>query len=290
MKKTPSPSTDSTYQNPETGFLCAEIVSRSEEAFTIQVSIPYIDSMLKSEEIIQNQLNEAGIAATEEVLRRFDTDGSPIHHGPTTFFSKGKEPKEYQTPYGPAVVDRHVYQTARGGKTFCPLEHDARVIVTSTPRFAKMVSSKYSDLGGSRVQADLKENHGRAVARSYIQNVAEAVRAVVEAKEDKWNYQIPAVDKKVSSIAIGMDGTTLLLCQDGYREAMVGTIALYDKEGERQHTNYLAATPEHGKARFLAQLEGEIAHIKADFPDALAWRPSSYVDGYQNPYIFGESK
>ncbi len=49
-------------------------------------------------------------------------------------------------------------------------------------------SSIYSDLGGSRVQADLKENHGQVVARSYIQNVAEAVSAVVEAKEDQWKF------------------------------------------------------------------------------------------------------
>ncbi len=268
MKKRQSSALDSPYENAASGSLCAEIISRSEKAFTIQISIPYVDSMLKSEEIIQHQLNKAGVQATQEVLSRFDTDGAPIQHGATTFFSKGKEPKEYQTPYGPAVVNRHIYQTAKGGKTFCPLEHDARIIITSTPKFAKMVSSKYSDLGGSRVQADLKENHGRAVARSYIQNVAEAVGAVVEAKEDQWKYQTPAIDKKVSSIAIGMDGTTMLLCQDGYREAMVGTIALYDKAGNRQHTHYLAATPEHGKERFLARLEAEIAHIKVDFPDA----------------------
>ena len=246
----------------------AEIVSRSDEDFKIQITIPYVDSMLKSEELIQKHLNEAGVKATQEVLGRFDTDGSPIQYGSTRCFSKGKEPKEYQTPYGPTVVDRHVYQTSKGGKTFCPLEHDARIIVTSTPKFAKTVSSKYADLGGSRVQADLKENHGRPVARSYIQNVAEAVGAVVEAKEEQWKYQTPAVDRKVGSIAIGMDGTTLFICQDGYREAMVGTIALYDRAGKRQHTSYVAATPEYGKERFLARLESEVEHIKADFPDA----------------------
>ncbi len=246
----------------------AEIVSRSSEDFVLQIRIPYSNSMLHSEEIIQQHLNETGVRATQEVLERFDTDGSPIQYGSTKFFSKGREPKEYQTPYGPTVIDRHVYQTSKGGNTFCPLEHEARIIVTSTPKFAKTVSSKYADLGGSRVQKDLKENHGRPVARSYIQNVAEAVSVVVEAKEDKWKYQTPEVEKKVSSIAIGMDGTTMFLCQDGYREAMVGTIALYDKEGKRQHTNYVAATPEYGKDKFLTRMEREIKQIKEDFPDA----------------------
>jgi len=246
MKQTRSQSIDSANKNANSQSLSADILSRNDEGFMLQIYIPYTASMLKSEEIIQDRLNEAGVKATEEVLGRFDTDGSPIQYGSETFFSKGKEPKTYQSPYGQVVIERHVYQTSKGGKTFCPLEHNARIIITSTPKFAKTVSSKYADLGGSRVQADLKENHGRNVARSYIQNIAEAVSAIVEAKEDKWQYQTPAVDKKISSIAIGLDGTTMLLCQDGYREAMVGTIALYDSEGERQHTNYIAASPEMG--------------------------------------------
>ena len=38
---------------------------------------------------------------------------------------------------------------------------------------------------------------------------------------------------------------------------MVGTIGFYDRDGERQHTIYLAATPEYGKATFLDRLERE---------------------------------
>jgi hypothetical protein len=268
MKKTQPKTTSSSSENVKPQFHAAEIVSRNDGGFTVQLIIPYSNSMLNSEELIQERLNEAGIKATQEILSRFDTDGTPIQHGATTFFSKGKEPKEYQTPYGATVVERHVYQTAKGGKTFCPLEHDARIIITSTPKFAKTVSSKYADLGGSRVQADLKENHGRNVARSYIQNIAEAVSAVVEAKEDTWKYHKPTVDKKVSTISIGLDGAMMFLCQDGYREAMVGTIALYDSEGNRQHTNYIAASPEYGKETFLTRLASEVVNIKADFPKA----------------------
>ena len=49
---------------------------------------------------------------------------------------------------------------------------------------------------------------------------------------------------------------------------MVGTISLYDPEGERQHTIYLGATPEYGKQKFLERLEREIRQIKARYPDA----------------------
>ena len=70
--------------------------------------------------------------ATGEVLKRFDTDGSAILIGGTKWTSEGEEPKYYQTP-GEVEVLRHVYQTSAGGKTFCPLEREARIVVTSTP-------------------------------------------------------------------------------------------------------------------------------------------------------------
>ena len=49
---------------------------------------------------------------------------------------------------------------------------------------------------------------------------------------------------------------------------MAGTLALYDKEGERQHTIYLAASPEYGKATFPGKLKQEIAQIKQTYPKA----------------------
>jgi len=58
------------------------------------------------------------------------------------------------------------------------------------------------------------------------------------------------------------------MCEEGWREAMVGTISLYDSEGECQHTIYLGATPEYGKQRFLGRLEKEIQQTKARYPNA----------------------
>src|ERR671914_138331 len=80
-----------------------------------------------------------------------------------------------------------VYQTSAGGKTFCPLEREARIVVTSTPRFAKVVANKFARSGSTQVESDLAENHGRCVARSYLQNLAEAVGSIVQAKEETWH-------------------------------------------------------------------------------------------------------
>jgi hypothetical protein len=228
--------------------MAASVVSVEGEVVTLEVKVQLSGSMLEAEERILAALNEAGCLATGKALERFDTDGSRIELGGVKWFSKGKLPKTYQTPYGSVEVARQVYQRSEGGKTFCPLEREARIVVTSTPRFAKMVAHKSACGASPTVQRDLLENHGRDCARSYLQDLAEAVGSVAQAKEESWHYETPKLDKPVASVAIGMDGTCMLLCEDGYREAMTGTLTLYDRQGERQHTIYLAATPEYDKA------------------------------------------
>lgn len=263
----------------------AAIVARSETSLTIQIEVPFGSSMLDAEETLQQRLNEAGTLATAEILQRFDTDGSPIQIGDAKLTSKGKLLKEYQTPYGVAPVERHVYQSSRGGKTDCPLDRNARIVGSSTPKFAKMVSFKYAEFGSARVIKDLAENHGRPVARCYVQNVADAVAAVALAKEEDWEYALPELEGPTATITIGMDGTCLLMCEDGGRETMVGTIGFYDPQGERQHTIDLGATPEYGKATFLDRLEREIERVRAAYPQA---RYVGLADGAKGNWTFLE--
>jgi hypothetical protein len=246
----------------------ATIIGRTPNSFTVQVEVPYNDSMLDFEETLQHRLNDAGVVATAEGLRQFDTDGSPITVGPVKFTTKGQVEKDYQTPYGVATITRHVYQSPQGGPTYCPLDHDARIVISSTPRFAKVISHKYAEFSSPRVQFDLEENHGRSVSRCLIQDVADAVAAVAMAKEEEWSYSLPKFEVPPSTVAVSLDGTCMLMGEDGWRETMVGTLSFYDLEGERQHTIYLAATPEYGKAKFLGRMETEITRARAKCPDA----------------------
>jgi hypothetical protein len=248
--------------------MTATLISVVGTQVTVQVTVELSRSMLHTEEGIQAALNKAGCLATTEALKYFDTDGAPLVVGGEIWRTKGQQPKAYQTPYGEVVVERHVYQRSGGGKTYCPLEREARIIITSTPRFAKQVSSKLAYGPAREVQQDLADNHGRSVAVSYVQRLAEAVGSVVQAKEESWDYAPPALEAAIATVAVGLDGTCLLLCEEGWREAMVGTVALYDAQGERQHTIYLGATPEYGKGRFLERLEREVERTKAHYPAA----------------------
>ena len=248
--------------------MSAQLLRIEGSQLKIEVTIDLSRSMLTSEENIQQTLNETGCIATAAALKYLDTDGSAIDIAGEVMRTKGEQPKAYQTPYGEVVVKRHVYQRSGGGKTYCPLEREARIIMTSTPLFAKQVSSKLAYGSAREVQRDLAENHRRPVAVSYIQRVSEAVASIIEAKEESWNYVPPQLEVEIASVAIGLDGTCMLLCESGWREAMVGTISLYDAQGERQHTIYIGATPEYGKAKFLERLEREITRTKARYPQA----------------------
>ena len=241
----------------------AEIIKTDSKSITIQVTIPLTEEMLDTEEAIQQGVNQAGLLATQYALSQFDTNGSPIQVEQKKYTSKGSQSKTYQCPFGEFELCRHVYQSNEGGSTYCPLDNDARILVFSTPKFAKMVSHKYSQTGSIQVQRDLRENHGRSISRTYIQDISGAVGKVALSKQ--WKYTTGIEPSEVSSIGLSLDGTCMLLRQDGWRQAMVGTISLYDQAGERIHTTYLAQAPEYGKETFYKDFTKEIETIKETY-------------------------
>ena len=247
--------------------MSATIVSQTGTQLTLQITLSLDGSMMQMEETIQDALNEAGILATGKALEQFDTDGSPIILGNTKLTArKQKSIEHYESPYGKVDAQRYIYQSNQGGKTYCPMEDAARCVLNSTPRFAKLVSEKYAKLGAPAVKDDLVSTLRRSIAQAYIQSLADAVATIVQVKEEKWEYDIPELPRPVKSIAVGIDGTCMLMTEDGWREAMTGTIALYDSAGERMHTTYVASTPEYGKEKFKTKMGREIERVKARYP------------------------
>jgi len=247
----------------------AKVIKQEGSEVIIEVKINIAGSMLEAENSIQDACNEVGCLATERALDCFDTDGSNIKTGNIKWTSKGQTEQKYQTPYGVVNIKRHVYQTSKGGKTYCPLEENGRIIRKATPRFAMQLSHKYSQNNAQAVCQDLTENHNRKVSQSFVQNVVDWVGSIASAKEDQWEYELPPIDDAVSSIVFSMDGAHVLLQEEGWREAMVGAISLYNPAGTRLHTIYLGAPPEYGKSAFKKHLEKEILKIKARYPKAL---------------------
>ena len=263
----------------------AELIAHDGEELTIQVKVKITGSLFEAEHAILDACNEVGQLATLHALKRFDTDGSPIQVGGIKFTAKGTTPKYYETPYGAVEVSRFVYQTSQGGKVYCPLEHNARIIQNATPRFAQQISYKYTNLNAPAVCHDLEENHHRKIAHSYVQAVSDWVGGIASAKEEVWEYPVPDLKEAIASVAISLDGAFVLMREDGYREAMVGAISLYDIKGDRQHSIYIGEAPEYGKTTFIGRLENEIAKIKKRYPTATYM---GVADGSKNNWGFLE--
>lgn len=263
----------------------AEIIARNGNELTIQVTVKLSGSLMEMENTVLDCCNEVGCLATKEALHKFDTDGSPIKLGSTNMTVRDKTNKTYQTPYGSIDLPRNVYQSSKGGKIYCPLEQSARIIRGATPRFAQQISHKYSNMNAPSVCRDLEENHHRKIAHSYLQDVSEWIGSIAQAKEEVWEYETPVLNEAITTIVISLDGAYILIREDGYREAMVGNISLYDVTGKRQHTVYIGEAPEYGKGTFFQRLEKEIATIKKQYPDALYL---GIADGAKNNWSFLE--
>lgn len=254
------------------------ITPNSDGSITVKFTFRPGASMLESERHLQAAANAALNEATGECLSRFDSDGSALLVGGRKITSKGKLPKNYQTPYGEVSVARHVYQGSDGGRTFCPMEQDARVLRTATPLFARQAAVKYANTDSGAAVKDFAE-HGRQTTRSYLRELGSDVALVAAEKERLWTYEVPEAPpgKCVKTVSVGVDGTCALMTKGGgWREVMVGTLALYDEEGQRLHTIYVAAAPERGKKTFFERMDREVAALKEVYPQA---RYAGVADG-----------
>jgi hypothetical protein len=124
-------------------------------------------------------------------------------------------------------------------------------------------------MGADIMRRDMQDCMGRSISRDYVKKIGDFVGALAQAKEETWEYEMPTLDAPVASVAVGLDGTCMLLREDGWRQAMCGSISLYDKDGERLHTIYAGASPEYGKETFRERLDREVKRVKAAHPDAL---------------------
>jgi hypothetical protein len=94
---------------------------------------------------------------------------------------------------------------------------------------------------------------------------------------------LPRFEEPVATVTVGLDGTCMLMGKETWREAMVGTLGLYNAAGERLHTVYAAATPEYGKLTFIERFDREVDRAKAACPGA---RYVGLADGAKDNRIY----
>ena len=229
-----------------------------------------ISNLREYEIAAQQATNRLGQEVMALGLEALDTQGEPIFVGKVKYTSKGQSPHTYRTLFGPVKYARHTYQNSDGGVTLIPLEARGRILDSCTPNLAAVVSSRYSESTGDDVERSLLESNQIHIDKNLVQQLSATVGRVAMEKEPYWSYK-PEVDtSKVVTIGLGCDGALAPILHQGmWKQAMVGSIALYDAAGEVLDISYIGKAPQHGKQKFIEQLEAEVSRYKKWFPEAL---------------------
>jgi hypothetical protein len=218
---------------------------------------------------VRELLKVIGQELTLQLLRSKAVATPTLQRKGTTYYRKAATLGHYQTLYGEVVVSRHCYQSSAGGATLCPLELDCQLrFGSATPLLAEVVSFKLASQPASEVAQDLAKSQGVTISATYLHHLAQQVGQLAVDKHAAWHLEAGAA-AAVAIVATGVDGTTIPLVGEDYKEAMCGTIALYDGHGARVHTEYLGTMPEAGKATFAQRFTAHVARVKARYPDAL---------------------
>jgi hypothetical protein len=227
-------------------------------------------SFYQGEQQVQHLLTAVGHALTQQLLASRVRRPARLHHAGQQWYRKADSLGHYLTLYGPVSISRPTYQTSSGGETCCPLEVDAQLAFgAATPLLAEILSFKLSALTAREVQQDLAKTHGLALSASFLQQTAQRVGAVAVDKATTWQLRGPEPTREVALVATGLDGTTLPLVGEDHKEAMCGTIALYDQVGERLTTEYLGSLPEAGKGTFTELFTTRVSATLTRYPQAL---------------------
>jgi hypothetical protein len=227
-------------------------------------------SFYQGEQQVQHLVTTVGQELTRQLLVSKVTRPPRLQHAGQSWYRKADSLGHYLTLYGPICVSRPTYQTSSGGDTFCPLEADCQLTFgAATPLLAEILSFKLSALTAREVQQELAKTHGLDLSASFLQQTAQRVGQVAVDKATAWHLSGPVPTQEVAIVATGLDGTTLPLVGEDYKEAMCGTIALYDDTGTRLTTAYLGALPEAGKATFTTLFTGRVREVLERHPQAL---------------------
>ena len=219
---------------------------------------------------VRDLLKLIGQELTVHLLRSKAVEAPTLDRGGKTDYRKDASPGHYQTLYGEVAISRHLSQTSAGGATLCPLELNCQLSFgAATPLLTEVVSFKLASAPASEVAQDLAKSHGLALSDTYLHHLAQQVGQIAVEKHEVWHLEAAVVPAPVTTLVTGVDGTTMPLVGEAYKEAMCGTIALYDQAGKRLHTEYLGAMPEPGKATFTQRFTTRVAWVKARYPAAL---------------------
>jgi hypothetical protein len=247
-------------------------------AFLAQPISP--DGLLRLETELAKAVREVGRKALEYACNRCEPEAPEDAPHDVTYQGAGYRRMNHKTPnrcidttFGRITLWRRGYRYWHRGvnePTIFPLELMLGIVEGATPALAGEVSRMMSEAGASQRRVLEQANRQFGVSMS-VERLRRLTTSVSEAMEQfRQQYQVRKLLDLLAQahrsrgrykpvLSVGRDGISMPLHHGGgYQQGAVGTIAVYDRRGNRLGTIYVAFTPESEQPTLTARLSGLI--------------------------------
>lgn len=172
--------------------------------------------------------------------------------------------RTYMTRRGPVRVLRWLYreQGVRNGPTRCLFE-EMRGIVEGgfTPELGRAVVAAVSHMPAAAAERVLRDATGYAFSPATMKRTTTSVGGHMRTDEQAvfdavWSKR--PIPEAARTVVISVDGLSIHLRDEGYKQCTAATISLLDELGERMCTVRLGELPEAGKATIMQRVEREV--------------------------------
>jgi hypothetical protein len=230
-------------------------------------------------------------ALAEELVRR-DVDAPAVMVDGVRHNRALRAAQTYMTVAGEVTVERNLYRL-RGERCVCPVELRSGIIEGFwTPGAARAAAWTVAHVPPAEAEEFFARHVGMSPSRSSLDRLPKALSAHWEDARPQYEADVRAVEVVPAvavAVAVSLDGVLTPMKDGGradkraataaegrptkgpagYREVGVGTVSLYDADGERLSTVVQGRMPESKKAELKASLAEELQHIRAQRPDLV---------------------
>lgn len=180
------------------------------------------------------------------------------------------------TPFGKITLWRHGYRYIErdtAEPTIFPLEIQLGLVEGATPALAGIAAKMLAEAGATQevALARLCEEHavqwGIKKLRAVAENVSEGMNRFRREHQAQavvaWLHQANAsAGNRRPSLVVGRDGITLCTSPHSFFEvATTATLSVYDRQGKRLGTVYLAYSPELGQQAMTDELTALVEEV-----------------------------
>lgn len=240
-------------------------------------------AVLEFERELAGVVREIGRAAAELAYNQIEPEEPQVlpdylHYeaGQYRRLNRKTPNRHVATPFGKITLWRHGYRYIErdtAEPTIFPLEIQLGLVEGATPALAGIAAKMLAEAGATQevALARLCEEHavqwGIKKLRAVAENVSEGMNRFRREHQAQavvaWLHQANAsAGNRRPSLVVGRDGITLCTSPHSFFEvATTATLSVYDRQGKRLGTVYLAYSPELGQQAMTDELTALVEEV-----------------------------